>query len=242
MLPSRHEGETMDHKWKDRILLFWRGWGFSIVIAILVGTSFKSAIADWNVVPTGSMKPTIIEGDRIFVNKLAYDLKIPYTTHKIACWGAPSRGDVVVFFSPEEGTRMVKRVIGLPGDEIAMLDNRLFINGKTLTYEHLALKSEKNLSLDTSFSAYIFGEYLDGRVHPMMVTPRRHSMRSFGPITVPEDHFFMMGDNRDNSADSRFFGFVRRDLIVGKATAIVISLDIHDYYRPRWNRFFTKLP
>jgi len=78
--------------------MFWKGWGYSIVVALILATSFKSAIADWNIVPTGSMKPTIVEGDRIFVNKLAYDLKIPYTTWHIAEWSDPQRGEIVVFY------------------------------------------------------------------------------------------------------------------------------------------------
>ena len=104
----------MKRLWKQKIRQFWYGWGCPLLIAALVATSFKSAIADWNVVPTGSMNPTIVEGDRIFVNKLAYDLKIPYTTHHLAKWQNPERGDIVVFFSPADGQRLVKRIIGLP--------------------------------------------------------------------------------------------------------------------------------
>jgi signal peptidase I len=87
-----------------------------------------SAIADWNDVPTGSMNPTILAGDRIFVNKLAYDLRISFTTWRLAHWDNPRRGEIVVFFSPVDGTRLVKRVIGVPGDVIAMNGNRLYIN------------------------------------------------------------------------------------------------------------------
>src|SRR3954467_3698458 len=87
-----------------------------LAVIILVLTSFRSAIADWNIVPTGSMNPTIIEGDRIFVNKLAYGLKVPFTTWHLAHWDAPARGEIVVFNSPTDGTRLVKRVVALPGD------------------------------------------------------------------------------------------------------------------------------
>ena len=93
----------MDKQWKKRLLLFYRGWGFSLIIAILIATSFKSAIADWNDIPSGSMKPTILIGDRIFVNKLAYDLKLPYTTWHLAQWADPECGDIVVFSSPNDG-------------------------------------------------------------------------------------------------------------------------------------------
>src|SRR3954451_3072418 len=99
-----------------------------ILVMLVVLFSFRSAVADYNVVPTGSMKPFIIEGDRIFVNKLAYDLKIPFTRIHIAQWADPKRGDVVVFDRPSDGVRLVKRVVGIPGDVIALRDNRLFIN------------------------------------------------------------------------------------------------------------------
>ena len=86
-------------------------------------------MADWNDVPTGSMKPTILEGDRVFVNKLAYDLKVPFTTWHITEWSNPHCGDIVVFFSPKDGKRLVKRVIGLPGDTVELQNERLVING-----------------------------------------------------------------------------------------------------------------
>ncbi len=93
----------MKETWKKKLLVFWRGWGYSLIIAILIAATFRSAIAEFNDVPTGSMKPTILEGDRLLINKLAYDLKVPFTTWHIACWGHPDRGDIVVFFSPENG-------------------------------------------------------------------------------------------------------------------------------------------
>lgn len=127
----------MKSNWKTYFRLFWKGWGCSIFVALLIATSFKSAIADWNIVPTGSMKPMILEGDRIFINKLAYDLKVPYTTWHLAEWNTPQRGDIVVFYSPADGKRLVKRVVGMPGDTIAMHNNRLVINGEKLDYESI---------------------------------------------------------------------------------------------------------
>src|SRR5688500_14256702 len=101
-----------------------------IVLVVIVVTSFRSAIADWNVVPSGSMNPTIVEGDRIFVNKLAFGLRVPYTSLHLAQWSEPQRGDVIVFHSPSDGVRMVKRVVGLPGETISMVDNLLYIDGQ----------------------------------------------------------------------------------------------------------------
>ena len=104
----------MPGRTKERAIVFMRGWGFPILVTVLVITSFRSAVADWNDIPSGSMRPTLVEGDRILVNKLAYDLKFPFTTHHLAAWDNPRRGDVVIFFSPADGRRLVKRVIGLP--------------------------------------------------------------------------------------------------------------------------------
>src|SRR3954463_16380698 len=112
----------------------WRTRIQPIAIIVLVLTSFRSTVADWNDVPTGSMKPTIWEGDRIYVNKLAFGLKFPYTTWHLAKWSGPDRGDVVVFYSPENGIRLVKRVIGLPGDRLAIINGQLMLNGKLLAY------------------------------------------------------------------------------------------------------------
>src|SRR5438045_1814613 len=102
------------------------------LLMLLIISSLRSALADWNDVPTGSMKPTIEEGDRVVVNKLAYDLKVPFTTYEIAKWGDPKRGDIVVLFSPIDGTRLVKRVIGIPGDSVAAIENQLYVNGKKM--------------------------------------------------------------------------------------------------------------
>src|SRR5258707_4743278 len=114
---------------KQKWTTFLRKEAKPLLITLLVLFAFRSAIADWNDVPTGSMKPTIIEGDRVLVNKLAYDLKVPFTTWHIAQWDNPKRGDVVVFYSPADEVRLVKRVIGLPGDRIELKNNEVFVNG-----------------------------------------------------------------------------------------------------------------
>jgi signal peptidase I len=185
------------------------------------------------------MNPTILEGDRIFVNKLAYDLKVPFTTRHLAEWSDPQRGDIVVFYSPQDGKRLVKRVVGLPGDSIALRNNHLLVNGEEAAYEPV---DQSNPGLPAGVDQFCVQEDLTGRKHPVLITPRQPALRTFGPVTVPEGHYFMMGDNRDNSGDSRYFGFVARDRIVGRATAIVISLNIQDRYQPRWERLFTDLP
>src|SRR5262245_15620755 len=110
---------------ESRLSQFWKGWMKPVFVVLIITSAFRSAIADWNDVPTGSMKPTILEGDRIFVNKLAYDLKVPFTTTRLAQWDDPHRGDIVVLFSPGDGKRLVKRIVGLPGDQVELRDGKL---------------------------------------------------------------------------------------------------------------------
>ena len=228
------------NKWNIKLLKILRGWGFSILIALLIGTSIKSAIADWNDIPSGSMKPTILIGDRIYVNKLAYDLKVPYTTMHLARWSDPKRGDIVVFYSPKDGKRLIKRVVGLPGDTLAMHQNRLFINGQFVKYEPLKPEFMDQLEIDQQSLHVFYNENLTGKQHAVMFSPSRSSLNTFDPIIMPEEQYFMLGDNRDNSADSRFFGFVDRKLIVGRATMVVISRE-GSFLNPRWRRFFKNL-
>jgi signal peptidase I len=211
-----------------------------VVFVVLILCTFRSSIADWNDVPTGSMNPSILEGDRIFVNKLAYDLKVPFTTWHIAEWGAPKRGDVVVFYSPD-GTRMVKRVIGLPGDTIELEDHQLNINGQPCSYGPADPKYPAAMA-GRPLVGPIATEKLDQRLHPVMQLPQTRNPGNFGPFVVPAGRYFMMGDNRDNSADSRYWGVVERSQIVGRAAGIAMSLDPDDSYWPRWQRFFTSIP
>jgi len=218
-----------------------RHWIFSTLLLVLSVFSFRSAVADWNDVPTGSMKPTILIGDRIFVNKLAYDLKIPFTSTRLATWDDPKRGDIVICWSPADGARLVKRVVGVPGDVIEMKGGRLIINGQALDYASTD-RSAFAKALGSEAGKYqFFTEDLTGYLHTVAVTPGKQAIRSFSPVTIADGKYFMMGDNRDNSADSRYFGFVPRADVVGRVEGIAISLDYEDHFKPRWGRFFTKL-
>jgi signal peptidase I len=219
----------------------WKEWRLFIFLIIFVVIPFKSSLADWNWVPTGSMNPTILEGDLIFINKVAYDLRIPLTLHRIAKWSDPKRGDIVVCFSPDDGVRLVKRVIAIPGDTVSMMDNVLFINGKPLQYTQIDRKYQDYLSDKLKLNSNMAMENLDGHTHAVMSFPALNSMRSFQPITIPENRYFVMGDNRDNSKDSRVFGFVDRNSIVGQAKGIITSFNIKDKYQPRIKRFFESL-
>lgn len=213
-----------------------------LLILGVVLFAIRSSLADWNDVPTGSMKPTIVEGDRVFVNKLAYDLKIPFTTWHIAEWSNPHQGDIVVFYSPYDGQRLVKRVIGLPGDSVEVRNNALIINGQPVEYKPI----ERELLRDTSAAdrvSHIFAvEQLPGQRHAVAGWPAVQAKRDFGPFQVPEGQYFMMGDNRDDSFDSRYWGTVARQQILGRATAVVLSFDKKSHWSPRWQRFFSSLP
>jgi signal peptidase I len=212
-----------------------------LLILALVLFSVRSSLADWNDVPSGSMQPTILVGDRVLVNKLAYDLKVPFTTWHLAEWSNPQRGDIVVFFSPKDGTRMVKRVIGLPGDTVELRNNQLVLNGKSVDYTTLEPRIPEQLSSSERAQSKFSTEQLPAHSHAVMVINGVPAMRSFGPVHVSNGHYFLMGDNRDNSFDSRYFGTVDRSQIVGRATRVVLSLDKSDYWLPRWSRTFSAL-
>ena len=219
----------------------WKEWRMTIFFIVFVVIPVKSSLADWNWVPTGSMNPTILEGDLLYVDKIAYDLRFPLTMHRLAKWSDPKRADIVICFSPEDETRLVKRIIGEPGDTIEMKDNILFINGEAIEYEKIDPKYTEYLSSKIKERSKLAMEDLDGYNHAVMSVPSITAVRSFGPVTVPHNSYFVLGDNRDCSRDSRYFGFVERELIIGKAKGIIGSLDITDKYQPRFKRFFAPL-
>src|SRR6516225_3038604 len=181
---------------------WWKAELRPILILALVVFSIRSSLADWNDVPSGSMKPTILEGDRVYVNKLAYDLKVPFTTWHLAEWGNPQRGDIVVFYSPYDGKRLVKRVIGLPGDSIELRNDNLILNGQAVHYQAFSTEALADLPSKERSARVFATEELPGRAHTVAAWPGVAAPRDFGPVTVPQGQYFMMGDNRDNSFDS----------------------------------------
>lgn len=208
-----------------------RLWHENKTFIIFLGLMFmfRSACADWNTVPTGSMKPTILEGDRIAVNKLAYDLHIPFTHISLLKFADPQRGDIAVFDSKVSDKRLVKRVVGVPGDTVAMINNQLLINGTAIQYE----KNAGNIDQL---------EHLFNTTHVVRISdPNNHAFANFSTVVVPADHYLMLGDNRDNSADSRVIGFVPRDEFVGRSRAVVVSFNYDNFYIPRADRFFKSL-
>ena len=210
----------------------WKEWRLVLLFAVMF-IGFRSAVADWYVVPTGSMQPTILIGDRVFVSRIAYDVKLPFTSTVIDRNGDPQRGDLAVFKSPYSDERLIKRVIGLPGDIIEVRNDRLFINGLPSTYTadgHFpaAIRTE-----DFSLDADRYIERLPELEHPILQVPNVNVTRSFAPVTVPENHYFMMGDNRNNSRDSRSYGPVPRELLIGRAYRVMWSLDRAGTWDPR---------
>ncbi len=241
LAPRRVESLMNAAIFRSRAGHWWRKEIRPLLILLLIGFSIRSSLADWSDVPTGSMKPTILEGDRIFVNKLAYDLKVPFTTWHIAEWSNPKRGDIVVFFSPHDGKRLVKRVVGLPSDTIELRSNALVINGQPVEYQPITEELLRDVAPADRAGLVFAAEQLPGQTHAVAGNPTLPAMRSFAPYRVPEGQYFMMGDNRDDSFDSRYWGPVERKRIVGRATSVVLSLDRNNYWLPRWNRFLSDL-
>ena len=140
----------------------WKELRVTVIFVFFVIIPFKSSLADWNWVPTGSMNPTIVEGDLIYVDKIAYDLRFPLTMRRLAKWSDPERGDIVVCFSPEDRTRLVKRVIGQPGDTIQMENNVLFLNGQAVDYTQIDSKYAEHLPDKLKGRCILAMEDLDG--------------------------------------------------------------------------------
>ncbi len=226
---------------RSRAAQLWRREIRPLLIVLLIGFSIRSSLADWNDVPSGSMHPTILEGDRIFVNKLAYDLKFPFTMRHVFEWANPGRGDIVVFFSPHDGKRLVKRVIGLPGDTLELRDNSLILNGQPVAYQPLAEELLRDIPAADRAGRAFASEQLPGQTHAVAGYPAAQARRTVAPVTIPAGQYFMMGDNRDDSFDSRYWGTVERKQIVGRATAVVLSLDKNNSWWPRWQRSLTSL-
>jgi signal peptidase I len=222
----------------------WREWIKPVGTVVIVFSTLRSVVADWNDVPSGSMEPTILIGDRIFVNKLAYGLRVPFTTKWMTRWNTPQRGDIVVCFSPEaEHVRLVKRCVAVAGDTVELRQNRIVINGKPANIGELDQDTITAFAGKYPHKYEYATEEVDGRVHPVMTQPGQYApKRDYGPVTVPPGHYFMMGDNRDNSKDSRFWGFVPESQILGRSGRVLFSLNKDNYYIPRFTRFFHGLP
>ena len=214
----------------------WREYRNFAIFAFLL-LAFRSAWADWVHVPTGSMNPTILEGDRLLVDKHVFGVRVPWTLVRLTPGRDPMRGEIVVFDSPTDGTSLVKRVIAVPGDVVSLDESGLIVNGQRAHYAPGDVERLQTLLAATiAQEPQIFRESGFGSRHDILQLPNRYARRSVPPIRVPDDMYFMMGDNRDNSADSRYFGFVPRRNIVGHATRVAFSLNPDHHYMPRGGR------
>ena len=188
----------------------------SLLIAALIALFVRGFIVQAFKIPSSSMEPTLLVGDHLLVNRLSYVTKVPFTDIVLFDLGKPSRGDVVVFRYPVDRSKdFIKRVIGVEGDIIQINDKVIYVNGKRMNDPH--------------------AHFAEDTIIPGVFSQRDN----FGPVTVPKDSYFFMGDNRDRSLDSRFWGFVKKDDLVGRALVIYFSWnsnadDIIHYVR--WER------
>jgi signal peptidase I len=224
-----------------RAARFWReSRGTLAFLLLMIG--FRSAWADWVVVPTGSMNPTILEGDRVLVDKHVFGLRIPFTLIHLTSGAQPQRGDIVVFDSPVNGTSLVKRVVGVPGDVVSLQGDELLVNGQRAHYAPGDLDELRGLLATTAAEKpLLLTEAGPLKRHEILILPDRPARRSFGPVVVPQGKYFVLGDNRDNSADSRYIGFIPRRNIVGRASRVLVSLNPDHDYLPRKERFLHPL-
>lgn len=189
-----------------------REYAEAIIIAVVIALFIRTFVVQAFKIPSGSMKPTLQIGDHILVNKFSYGVKLPIFRNTLIPIGDPQREDIVVFIYPQDRSKdFIKRVIAVAGDTIEMKDKKLFLNGKPYRDP--------------------YGTYLDNMVLPASIQPRDN----FGPIQVPRGSIFVMGDNRDHSLDSRYWGFVPLKDVMGKAFLIYFSWD-GENTNVRWNR------
>lgn len=200
---------------------------------LLIVFLLRAFLAEPFRIPSGSMRPTLVEGDFILVNKFTYGWRLPLTATKISPWRMPERGDVLVFRNPKDTSiDFIKRVVGLPGDKVKVEDKVLYINGEPVELEYVESSVDTDI---TGISREIkhYKEQLNSTKHSIYVSLYEHG--DYPETEIPEGHLFVMGDNRDFSRDSREWGFVPEKLILGKAVFIWLSIDMKNK-DIRWKR------
>lgn len=221
LLKPRREKRGKAEERKEPVIVEYARSLFPVIVAVLVIRSF---IVEPFRIPSSSMMPTLLIGDFILVNKFSYGLRLPVLHTEILDIGEPHRGDVAVFRSPDHpGEDWIKRIIGLPGDRIAYHDKTLYINGERMDQSSLGSYVGEGSGRAMN-GASLRRENLETVEHQILVIPQRLG-RGNGEWVVPPGHYFVMGDNRDNSNDSRFWGTVPEENLVGKAFLIWMHWD-----------------
>ena len=201
---------------------------------------FRSAMADWNYVPSSSMNPTLIAGDRVVVNKLAYSLRLPFTLKEIKRWAKPVAGDVITFDSPADGLNLIKRVVAVEGDTVGMRNNQLVVNGvaqtRSLIDEARTVPTEHG-----RLNLQVWREQLGGFSHETALIPGLNHFTEFAAVKVPAGQVMVLGDSRDNSRDSRFIGFIDMQRITGRPERVALSHNPDRFYLPRAHRWWLPL-
>lgn len=226
----------------------------SLLFAILAALTIRWGLLEAYVIPSGSMLPSLLIHDHIFVNKIIYGIRVPFSKHWMFRFSNPQRGDIIVFKYPEdESTFYVKRVVGIPGDVISYENGKLRVNGQDVVMKKAEGVDEKwdyewlrpkDLGAEVDSFDHIIET--NGGVRYSTLLSKEYEHRGFGPQEIPPDSYFAMGDNRDNSKDSRYWGFVPHENLLGKATFVWLSCEETLEFLPflcnplelRWGRFF----
>ncbi len=217
-------------------------WAKSLAVALVIWYVLTTILIQAFRIPSGSMENTLLIGDFLFVNKALYGAEIPLIKKRLPAVREPRRYDIVVFYSVEEpGVSVVKRIIGMPGDTLSMASNVMQVNGQAVPEGYVVrgreLADPEDPKMRSWQRRYVAGRTLDGY---------RPTLKTWGPLVVPADSFFVMGDNRDNSYDSRYWGFLGRDRIRGRPLFVYYSynkngvLPLPFLTAIRWTRLFER--
>ena len=222
ILAPRRRAVAGNSNTPDPVVVEYSKSFFPVLLAVMVLRSF---IYEPFRIPSGSMMPSLLVGDFILVNKYTYGLRLPVVHAKVTEGNAPQRGDVAVFRFPDnESLDFIKRIIGLPGDHISYYNRRLMLNGEPLPVEFSETYAGQGSGQENMRGGEVYVEKIGVRQYTMMTDPEV-KFSANGELIVPEGHFFVMGDNRDHSNDSRFWGFVPEANLVGKAVTVWMHWD-----------------
>jgi len=248
--------DTVNGRKSAGLAFLWE-WLRSVVVALALFFVVRSFFIEAFKIPTGSMEGTLLVGDFLLVNKLVYGAEVPFTRVKLPAMRTPGRGDVIVFQWPVDTTKnFVKRIVGLPGDTLQMRHGELVRNGEMQRESYVSHTAPGSDVSDEEFNwqlSYLLGArdqrvlpppLSPVRVSPLQASPGYHPSRNnWGPLIVPEGNYFVLGDNRDNSLDSRYWGFVADSLVRGQPLVVYYSYDpdgavkLDWLTRVRWKRF-----